>query len=141
MKETVLKNNNKLPYTLHDMRISKIIIEENDINLIFENGYVENKEPFKQIEGSVIIKEVDYDFCSIHLLSRNGKYGKFVGRKIGFKEFIEKFKKYSFEVVDELYGFNQVQYSGFLMLSNAKDFIEYSMNFYYTGDLIYLTKE
>lgn len=88
-----------------------------------------------------MLKEIDYDFCSIHLLSDNGHYGEFTGRKIKLKEFINEFQQYSFEVVDELYGFNQVQYSGFLSLPNKEDFIQCSMDFYYTGDLIYLTEE
>lgn len=141
MKKTILEKNSKLPYSLHDMRINKILIEDTNIKFIFENGYIENKAPFKQINGIVILKEVDYDYCSIHLLSNNDDYGEFTGRKITLKEFIEEFRQYNFEIVDELYGFNQVQYSGFLSLPNKADFIEYSMNFYYTGDFIYLTQE
>lgn len=138
MKETILEKNSNLPYSLYDMIINKILIEEAYIKFIFKNGYVETKEPFKQINGVVMLKEIDYDFCSIYLLSDNGE---FTGRKIKLKEFINEFQQYSFEVVDELYGFNQVQYSGFLSLPNKEDFIQCSMDFYYTGDLIYLTEE
>lgn len=141
MKETILKKNHQLPYSLHDMIINKIIIEENNIELIFENGYVETKGTYKQVDGTILLKEVDNDFCSIYLLSNNGDYGEFIGRKLNIKEFIEEFKQYSLEIVDELHGFNQVQYNGFLSLPNQENFIEYSMNFYYIGDLIYLTKE
>lgn len=141
MKEKILEKNNKIPYSLHDMRINKIQIAETDINFIFENGYIENKEPFNRVDGTIMIKNVDYDFCSIHLLSDNGEYGNFTGRKISLKEFVEEFKEYSFEIVDELYGFNRVQYSGYLSLPKRRDFIECSMDFYYNGDLIYLTKE
>lgn len=123
------------------MNICKILIEENNIKLIFENGYVETKEPFKQIDGTIIIKNVDFDFCSIQLLSKNGEYGEFTGRKIALKDFIKEFKEYRFEVVDELYGFNQTEYSGYISLPNEKDFIECSINIYYTEDLIYLTDE
>lgn len=141
MKITKLKKNNNLPYSLHDMRINEIQLGETNITLIFENGYIEEKEPFRQVDGTIVIKNADYDFCSIHLLSKNGDYGEFSGRKISLEGFIKEFKQYSLEIVDELYGFNQVQYSGYLSLPNTEDFIEYSMDFYYTGDLIYLTKE
>lgn len=67
MKETKLIKNNKLPYSLHDMKVNKIILNEDNVTLIFENGYIETKEPFKQVDGSIMIKNVDYDYCSIHL--------------------------------------------------------------------------
>ncbi len=47
MKETKLKKDNKLPYSLHDMKVNEIKINEDNIVLIFENGYIEEKEPFK----------------------------------------------------------------------------------------------
>ncbi len=141
MKETKLEKDNKLPYSLHDMKINEIQLHENNVTLVFEYGYVETKEPFKQVDGSIMIKNVDYDFCSIYLLSKNGNYGEFLGRKITLKDFIKEYKQYSIEIIDELYGFNQVQYSGYLLLPHKKDLIELSINFYYTGDLIYLTKE
>lgn len=140
MKKTILKKN-KLPYSLHDMIIKNILIEESNVKFIFENGFVETKEPFKQIAGEVILEEVDYDFCSVHLLSDNGNYGKFTGQKLSINNFIKEYKQFSFEVVNELYGFNRVQYSGFLSLPDKEDFIECSMEFYYAGNLIYLTEE
>lgn len=141
MKETKLEKSNKLPYSLHDMRIQKIQIDENNITFIFENGYVEVKEPCQQVDGTIVIQDVDYDFCSIHLMSNNGNYGSFNGKKLKLKDFIKEYRKYSFEVVDELYGFNQLQYSGYLSLENKVDLIECCMDFHYTGDLIYITKE
>lgn len=141
MKETILEKNNHLPYSLHDMRVNEIQINENDIIFIFENGYIKMEEPYAQVEGTIIIKNVDYDFCSVHLLSRNGYYGRFNGKKLDIKEFVREFRQYSFEIVDELYGFNQVQYSGYLSLPNKEDVIACSMDFYYIGDLIYITKE
>lgn len=35
MKETTLEKNSKLPYSLHDMIINKILIEEDHIKFIF----------------------------------------------------------------------------------------------------------
>lgn len=136
MKETILKKHS-LPYSLHDMRIKKIKTEENNITLIFENGYTETTKPYRQVNGSIIIKNADYDFCAIHLLSENGNYGSFKGKKPSLKNF----KEYSLEVVDELYGFNQAEYNGFIYLPGKENVIEYSMLFYYTGGLVYITEE
>lgn len=141
MKKTILEKNNKLPYSLHDMKIKRIEIDNDDIVLIFENGYVELKKPYKQVDGKILIKDVDYDFSCIYLLSENGNYGNFSGRKLEISDFISEFREYSLEVVDELYGFNQLEYSGYITLANSQNLIQFSMSFYYTGDLIYITEE
>ena len=46
------------------------------------------------------------------LQSKWGNYGKFNGEKLELERFIKRYKNYSFEIVDELYGYNQVLYSG-----------------------------
>lgn len=140
MKETVLEKHS-LPYSLHDMRINEIKTEGNNITLIFENGYTETTKPYRQVNGSIIIKNADYDFCAIHLLSENGNYGNFKGKKLSLKNFLKNFKEYSLEVIDELYGFNQAEYNGFIYLPDKENVIEYSMSFYYTGSLVYITEE
>ena len=140
MKETMLEKHN-MPYSLHDMKINEIKTEGNNVTLIFENGYTETTKPYRQVNGSIIIKNVDYDFCAIHLLSENGNYGSFKGKKLSLKNFLKNFKEYSLEIIDELYGFNQAEYNGFLYLPDKENVIEYSMSFYYTGGLVYITEE
>lgn len=140
MKETILEKHN-MPYSLHDMKINEIKTEGNNVTLIFENGYTETTKPYRQVNGSIIIKNVDYDFCAIHLLSENGNYGNFKGKKLSLKNFLKNFKEYSLEVIDELYGFNQAEYNGFIYLPDKENLIEYSMLFYYTGGLVYITEE
>ncbi len=140
MKKTILQKHN-IPYSLHDMIIKEIKTEENNITLIFQNGYTETTKPYKQVNGSIIIENADYDFCAVHLLSENGNYGNFKGKKLSLENFLKNFKEYSLEVVTELYGFNQAEYNGFINLPGEENVIEYSMSFYYTGGLAYITEE
>lgn len=141
MKETILKKNIKKPYSLHDMAINKIEIIGNDINLFFEHGFIKTSKPYNQVDGSIKIEDVDFDFADIYFLSENGSYGNYNGKKITIKDFLNKYKDYSLEVVNELFGYNMVEYSGFLTIQGKDTLIEFSLGFYYTGNLTYYTKE
>lgn len=135
------KFQSNIPYSLHDMRVCGIEKEgEKSLRLNFENGYVESWEPFKQVNGSVIIEDVDFDCCSVYILSQNGGFGKFNGEKIELLNFIERYNQYAFEFIDETYGYNQVNYSGYLALPYEKDLIEFNISIYYEGNIVYETE-
>ena len=140
MKETVLEKSIKQPYSLHDMIINNIEIIGNNLNLSFEHGFMKTNEPYNQVDGSIKIEDVDFDFADIYFLSENGSYGNYNGKKITIKDFLKEYKDYSLEVVNELFGYNMVEYSGFLTIPGKED-IEFSLGLYYTGNLIYYTKE
>ena len=107
---TEYKHNPPIPYSLHDMRVKKIIIQDKTIVLEFEDGYEKLTEPFEQVEGNITIEGVDFDCTCVMLQSKWGNYGKFNGEKLELERFIKRYKNYSFEIVDELYGYNQVLY-------------------------------
>ncbi|MDO5411699.1 MAG: hypothetical protein Q4F21_14850 [Lachnospiraceae bacterium] len=139
--KTVFKHNPSIPYSLHDMRVSEIKIIEDSIVFIFEHGYVKCAEPYKQVEGTVTIEGVNFDFADVRLNSRNGAYGKFQGEKLELSQFLERYDWAGFEVVDELYGYNQVVYSGYLSIAETDDLIETDISIYFTGNIIYKTEE
>lgn len=137
--KTIYDYKSTIPFSLHDMIICKIEIADENIKLYFQNGFVELKEPYKQVKGNIIIEGADLDFCCIYLLSKNGQYGNFQGKKMTLAEFFSEYSNYSFEVVDEMYGYNQVSYSGYLSLPNVEDLREIEMSIYYTGNIVYTT--
>lgn len=138
---TEFKHNPPIPYSLHDMRISEIKIIDDKILFSFENGYVKLAEPYLQVDVKIIIEGVDFDFVSVQLYSKNGEYGKYQGEKLELADFLKKYNWTSFEVVDELYGYNQVLYSGFLSVKENNDFIEMDISIYFAGNIIYDTAE
>ena len=139
---TRYKHETTIPYSLHDMRVIKMELKDNNLRLYFEHGYVELKEPYPQVDGNITIEEIDLDFADVYLLSKNGHLGGFRGSKMELTEFLEKYSDFvSFEIVDELYGYNTVRYSGWLLLPDVKDFIEMDMQMYFEGDIVYDTTE
>ena len=103
-----------MPYSLHDMVVSKITCHDESVCLEFKHGYMSTKEPYPQVEGHIFIENVDMDCACVLLLSKLGQYGDFTGTKIPLEDFVKKYDAYSFEIIDEMYGFNQVEYIGYL---------------------------
>lgn len=126
-----------LPYSLHDMRVNGLEVEGDSLRLCFAEGYVETKAPFHQVAGDVILEGVDFDFAHVYLLSDNGSFGRFRGRKLPLLDFIRQYPAFSFEIVDETYGYNQVNYGGYLTLPGREALTELYVTIYYTGNMIY----
>ncbi len=114
------------PYGLHDMRICSMNLIDGNLKFAFENGFVKIGEPCKQVEGSMTIERIDPEFCTVYLLSKNGMTGKFAGEKLELAEFLERFPAFNFEVVDELYGYNQFMYGGIFQRMAAMTCSKYS---------------
>ena len=138
--ETRIKYQPGIPYSLHDMRVEKITCLDHRITFYFENGYIECKEPFRRVEGTLSIENPDYDFCFVYLLG-SGSFKSFRGKKMLLKDFIEEYKVFHFEIVDECFGYNSVVYNGYLSLPNKTSFIEITITIYHFGDLVYNVKE
>lgn len=130
-----------MPYSLHDMVVSNMTCKNEAVYLKFEHGFVSTEEPYIQVEGNVTIENVDMDSACVLLLSKLGRYGSFDGMKISLKDFIAQYDKYYFEIIDEMYGFHQVEYIGYLHLPKDNDAIQMSLSMYFNGDIVYETEE
>ena len=138
---TRFKQQTDLPYSLHDMVVNKITCQNELVRLKFNHGYIKTKEPYPQVNGNITIEKVDKDCACVLLLSNFGQYGVFEGKKMSLEDFIDKYDEYSFESVDEMYGFNQVEYIGYLSFPKKEDLIQMSLSLYFTGDIVYETEE
>lgn len=137
---TLYKYKLDVPYNLHDMRICKIESLDRSLKLYFENGYVKSTEPYQQVNGNISIEEVDYNFSFAYLLSDDGNVGTFSGKKFELLDFLSEYTNFSFEVVDESYGYNSVVYNGYLILPENDHFIELTITIYHFGRIIYETE-
>ena len=68
-----------------------------------------------------------------------GDHGKFKGRRWTVKKFANKFRNIDMVIIDDTYGYNRIVLSG--MFYQGDEWKEWSMNIYYTGDMIYLTED
>ena len=140
MKQTNYKFHSDLPYSLHDMFVNKISINNDSIKFSFAEGFVELTEPYPLVPGTIEIQGADLDFCCVYILSRFGYFGGFRGKKMTLTEFLSVYPDFKFEIVDELHGYNQVVYNGYLSTPDSTVLREMEISMYYTGEIIYRTE-
>ena len=85
----------------------------------------------------MLIEKADPEDCSVWLLSDNGRYGSFQGEKMMLTDFLKNYPDFTFEILDELYGYNMVSFTGYLSLDGRENLIEASFSIYYTGSIVY----
>ena len=140
MKQTNYKFHSDLPYSLHDMLVNKISINNDSIKFSFVEGFVELTEPYPLVPGTIEIQGADLDFCCVYILSRFGYFGGVRGKKMTLTEFLSVYPDFKFEIVDELHGYNQVVYNGYLSTPDSTVLREMEISMYYTGEIIYRTE-
>ena len=129
-----------IPYSLHDMRVNQIERVGNHLRFYFETGYIELKDNFQQVDGNLLIEDVDMNFSDVHFLSENGAYGRFSGERMELEDFLKNYNDFFFEILDESYGYNTVLYQGYLSLPKKNNLIDMTMSIYYTGNIVYELK-
>lgn len=141
MKETRYLVDPKQPYSLHDHRVNDIELENSNLILSFEDGFTKLAEPYSNVKGRITIEGVDEDFSDITIESSPNEKGIFQGEKLSVLNFKEKYKGFSFEVINEYYGWHRLILEGCLWLkdNNPKN-ISLSIG-YFTGDIVYNTLE
>lgn len=92
-------------------------------------------------KGFIVIEQVDPDFCEVVIQGKGGKKGGLRGEKLTITEFTVKYKGYSFEVIDEYYGWHRLLLAGWLWMPDTypKD-MTLSIG-YFKGDVVYNTDE
>ena len=140
MKQTNYKFHSDLPYSLHDMLVNKISIHNDSIKFSFVDGFVELTKPYPLVPGTIEIQGADLDFCCVYILSRFGYFRGFRGKKMALTEFLSGYPDFKFEIVDELHGYNQVVYNGYLSTPDNTVLREMEISMYYTGVIRYRTE-
>jgi len=82
---------------------------------------------------------VDWDFCHVYLFDCTGNTGKFSGEKMMFQDFLQKYENFGFSIVDEVYGYNQTKYWGYLTSQRMTK--ECIIEIYHTGDMVFVEEE
>ena len=83
-----VRKNIMTDYTLHDMNVISIEKHGRDLIMRTQSGIVKCEGLSSQVNGHVVFRNVDMDFCNAYLMKSNGRYGKFEAEKIALEEFL-----------------------------------------------------
>ena len=132
----VCRDNIIAPYSLHDMNICAIEREGDKLIIKTQSGIIKTEGLSGQISGHVELNGVDFDFCHVWLMSTRLGYGEFSGRSMNLLDFLTEFPQIGFSVVDEVYGYNQTKYWGYLTVN--RNTWECIVEFYHLGDMYFV---
>jgi hypothetical protein len=132
----VIRENIICPYGLHDMNTTRFEVCNKDILMRLQSGMYKISDPVKQVEGYVKFCDVDFDFCFVTIINELVNEGPITGEKMSFLNFINRYQNFSFEIIDEVYGYNKTKFWGWL--SAGGDLKECIIEFYHFGDMIFV---
>ena len=135
--DVVYRFQSSILYSLHDGRVKRMVWENGDLRLFFEDGYLKLSQPPRPVEGQVRIRQVDEDFSYVHFLSDYGRFGSFQGEKMPLSEFIRRYPDFSFEIVGEYYGCQSLVYGGYLSIPERESVVDMTLSITYTGAIVY----
>ena len=135
MKE-IIRENICTEYGLHDMNVIGFDIHDNDITMKTQSGMIKVSEPCLQVDGHVIFQDVDWDFCFVYLFDGTGNIGAFTGEKMMLKDFLQEYSSFGFSIIDEVYGYNQTKYWGWLTANRKTR--ECIIEIYHAGDMLFV---
>lgn len=135
MRERI-RENIHTAYSLHDMSIIGFEVQGNDIIMRMQSGMVKVSAPCVQVDGHVEFQDVDWDFCFVYVFDDVGNMGAFKGEKMMLKDFLYQYPTFGFSVIDEVYGYNQTKYWGWLTTDGKM--CECIIEIYHAGDMIFV---
>lgn len=135
MKE-IIRENICTEYSLHDMNVIAFDIHEKDIIMKMQSGMIKVSALCSQVDGHVEFRDVDLDFCFVSIFDGIGSIGEFKGKKMMFEDFVQQYPMFTFSIIDEMYGYNQTKYWGWLTVN--RDMQECIIEIYHTGDMVFV---
>ncbi|MBP2621464.1 hypothetical protein ACVRXQ_01585 [Streptococcus panodentis] len=122
------------PFSLHDLRVSQILYENNDLHIQFEYMIDYSQEEERYYEASICFENAEPDFCQAYILD-NQKNQTFTGCLYSLEDFLKQFPQFDFTIIYEYYGYEKCLWQGELSIENK--IFSCQLEIVYTGDIIY----
>ena len=136
MLKEVIRENIICPYGLHDMNATSFDMNDKDIIMRLQSGMYKISDSVEQVDGHVIFRNVDFDFCFVTIINELVNEGPITGEKMSFLTFVNRYQNFCFEIIDEVYGYNKTKFWGWL--SAGGDLKECIIEIYHLGDMIFV---
>lgn len=93
-----------IPFNLHDSRIVKIEISNDELIFNLDNVYEYSNGSEEYYPAKMKFKDIDFEECNIIIFDRQIGKGKFAGIRCGIKAFSENYEGAEFEILTETCG-------------------------------------
>ena len=125
-----------IPFSLHDSRIQKIVIDGNALVLKLNKLFQYTNTGQKIYSGEITFTQTDVEDCCMYIFNDDVYRGAFTGKVIDLKEYIEYYPHAEFEILTESYhGYNSI-YIG-LLRQEGKKTVSAILTLWNMGEMIY----
>ena len=123
-------------FCLYGSKVNRIKIHNKTLTLIVDEMYqlVDGEE--RAFSGEISFKDCDVDLCKVLIFNKTLGEGRFNGKSICLRAFINEYVDSEFEIITEGYFANTTTYIGWLWV-NEKPPVSVIMYIWNRGDMVY----
>ena len=137
--EFIHDRHSNILFSLYGSKVNRIKIHNKTLTLTVEEMYqlVDGEE--RAFSGEISFKDCDVDLCSVLIFNKTLGKGRFTGKSICLRDFMNEYVDSEFEIITEGYYGNTTTYTGWIW-ENGKTPVSAIMYIWNSGDMIYRIK-
>ena len=127
-------------FSLYGSKVNRIRIHNKTLTLTVDEMYqlVDGEE--RTFSGEISFKDCDVDLCKVLIFNKTLGEGRFNGKSICLRDFMNEYVDSEFEIITEGYFANTTTYTGWLW-SEEKPPVSIIMYIWNRGDMVYRVKK
>lgn len=137
--EFIHDRHSNILFSLYGSKVNRIKIHNKTLTLTVEEMYqlVDGKE--RAFSGEISFKDCDVDLCSVLIFNKTLGKGRFTGKSICLRDFMNEYVDSQFEIITEGYYANTTTYTGWLWV-DEKPPVSTIIYIWNSGDMVYRVK-
>ena len=127
-------------FSLYGSKVNRIRIHNKTLTLTVDEMYqlVDGEE--RTFSGEISFKDCDVDLCKVLIFNKTLGEGRFNGKFICLRDFMNEYVDSEFEIITEGYFANTTTYTGWLWI-DEKPPVSVIMYIWNSGDMVYRVKK
>ena len=138
--EFIHDRHSNILFSLYGSKVNRIKIHNKTLTLTVEEMYqlVDGEE--RAFSGEISFKDCDVDLCSVLIFNKTLGKGRFTGKSICLRDFMNEYVDSQFEIITEGYFANTITYTGWLW-ADEKPPVSTIIYIWNSGDMVYRVKK
>ena len=138
--EFIHDRHSNILFSLYGSKVNRIKIHNKTLTLTVEEMYqlVDGEE--RAFSGEISFKDCDVDLCSVLIFNKALGKGRFTGKSICLRDFMNEYVDSQFEIITEGYFANTITYTGWLW-ADEKPPVSTIIYIWNSGDMVYRVKK
>lgn len=138
--EFIHDRHSNILFSLYGSKVNRIKIYNKTLTLTVEEMYqlVDGEE--RAFSGEISFKDCDVDLCSVLIFNKTLGKGRFTGKSICLRDFMNEYVDSQFEIITEGYYANTTTYTGWLWV-DEKPPVSTIIYIWNSGDMVYRVKK